>query len=138
MSMTINRRYRDTLYAGLMDDLSALDDIERHLRKDEPSDAKRLRNRFDAELRLLDDIGWEREPDAERFELTMPARELRPIIERIYWTAVKPTLRRYRLRYGSRIRPCRRFPGIGSRIPLSAVAPLWMPNSVHQGRRGKR
>lgn len=88
MSMTINRRYRDTLYAGLMNDLSALEDIGTHLRNDEPSHAKRLRNRFDAELRLLDDIGWEPEPDAERFELTMPAKELRPIIERIYWTAV--------------------------------------------------
>jgi hypothetical protein len=88
MSMTINRRYRDTLYAGLMHDLSALDDIGIHLRNDEASNARRLRNRFDAELRLLDDIGWEREPDAECFELTMPAKELRPIIERVYWTAV--------------------------------------------------
>jgi len=88
MTMTINRGYRDAVYAGLMDDLTALDDICTHLKKDEPDHARRLRNRFEAELRLLDDIGWEREPDAERFELTMPARELRPIIERIYWSSV--------------------------------------------------
>jgi hypothetical protein len=88
MSMTINRRYRDALYAGLMADLTALDDIVTHLRNDEPSNAKRLRNRFDVELRLLDEIGWEHEPDVECFELTMQARELRPIIERVYWSAV--------------------------------------------------
>jgi hypothetical protein len=33
-------------------------------------------------------LGWEKEPEAERYELTMPARELRPVIERIYWSAV--------------------------------------------------
>lgn len=30
----------------------------------------------------------EREPDAEHFELTMPPRALRPIIERVYWSAI--------------------------------------------------
>lgn len=59
MSMTISRWYRDTLYGGLLDDLTALDDILTHLRNDEPIDARRLRNRCDAELRLLDDLGWE-------------------------------------------------------------------------------
>jgi hypothetical protein len=71
-----------------MDDLSGLDDIVTHLQHDEPSDARRLRNRFVPELRLLDDIGWERKPDGEQFKLTMPPRELRPIIERVYWSAV--------------------------------------------------
>jgi hypothetical protein len=88
MSMTISRWYRDTLYGGLMDDLSALGDVVTHLRHDEAIDARRLRKRFDAELRLLDDLGWEKEPDAQHFELTMPASELRPIIERVYWMAV--------------------------------------------------
>lgn len=44
--------------------------------------------RFAVELRLLDDLGWERESDAAQFELTLPAREMRPIIERIYWSSV--------------------------------------------------
>ncbi len=88
MGMTINRRYRDALYDGLMTDLSAHSDIFTHLRNDETTEAKRLHNRFKGELRLLDDLGWEREPEAEQFELTMPPRELRPIIERVYWSAV--------------------------------------------------
>jgi hypothetical protein len=88
MGMTINRRYRNALYDGLMTDLSAHSDIFTHLRNDEATEAKRLHHRFKGELRLLDDLGWEQEPEAERFELTMLPRELRPIIERVYWSAV--------------------------------------------------
>jgi hypothetical protein len=88
MGMTINRAYRDALYDGLMTDLTAHSDIFRHLSDDEATEAKRLHHRFKGELRLLDDLGWEREPEAEQFELTMPPRDLRPIIERLYWRAV--------------------------------------------------
>lgn len=88
MGMTINRRYRDALYDGLMTDLTAHDDIFTHLRNDEVAEAKRLHHRFKGELRLLDDLGWEREPEAEQFELTMAPRDLRPILERVYWGAV--------------------------------------------------
>jgi hypothetical protein len=62
MGMTINRRYRDALYDGLMTDLTARDDIFTYLRNDETANAKRLHHRFKGELRLLDDLGWEREP----------------------------------------------------------------------------
>jgi hypothetical protein len=88
MSLTINRTDRDALYDGLMTDLSAIGDVFIDLHNDEPASAKRLYRRFEVELRLLDDLGWEKEPEAERFELTMPSGELRPIIERIYWSAV--------------------------------------------------
>jgi hypothetical protein len=69
MGMTINRSYRDALYDGLMTDLTAHADIFTYLHNDETEDAKRLHHRFRGELRLLDDLGWEREPDAERFGL---------------------------------------------------------------------
>jgi plasmid stabilization system protein ParE len=88
MSITINRRYRDAIYDGLMTDLTAIGDIFTHLHNDEPANAQRLHRRFAAELRLLDDLGWGQEPDATEFELTMPARELRSVIERVYWSAV--------------------------------------------------
>jgi len=88
MSITINRRYRDAIYDSLMNDLTAIGDIFSHLHNDEPASAQRLHHRFAAELRLLDDLGWEQEPDAKEFELTMPARELRPVIERVYRSAV--------------------------------------------------
>lgn len=88
MSLSINRTDRDALYDGLMTDFSAIGDIFKNLHNDEPIAAKRLRRRFEVELRLLDDLGWALEPDAERFELTMPARELKPIIERLYWLSL--------------------------------------------------
>ena len=88
MGMTINRRYRDALYDGLMTDISAHSDLFSLLRNDEITEAKRLHHRFKGELRLLDDLAWEREPETEQFELTMAPRELRPSIERVYWSAV--------------------------------------------------
>ncbi len=88
MNLTITRTERDALYDSLVADLSAVGDISIDLENDEPAHAKHLRRRFEVELRLLDDLGWEKEPDREQFELTMPAAQLRPIIERIYWSAV--------------------------------------------------
>ncbi len=88
MGMTINRRYRDAQYDGLMTGLTAHDDISTTCATTKWPRRRRLHHRFKGELRLLDDLGREREPEAEQFELTMPARELRPIIERVYWSAV--------------------------------------------------
>jgi hypothetical protein len=48
MGTTINRRYRDALYDGLMTYLSAHDDLFTLLRNDEATEAKRLHHRFKA------------------------------------------------------------------------------------------
>jgi hypothetical protein len=50
MSLTINRRYRDALYDGLMTDFTAIGDIFSHLHNNEPAHAQRLHRRFAAEL----------------------------------------------------------------------------------------
>lgn len=89
MSLTIIRTERDALYHSLVIDLSAIGDIHTSLQHDDTDAAIRLWRRFDAELRLLDDLGWDREQQARHFELTMPPAELRPIIERIYWSTVE-------------------------------------------------
>ena len=65
MSLTINRRYRDALYDGLMTDFTAIGDIFSHLHNNEPARAQRLHRRFAAELQLLDHLGWEQEPDVD-------------------------------------------------------------------------
>lgn len=88
MSLTITRGERDALYNSLIISLSPIGDIHMSLQEDDPDSAMRLWQRFDAELRLLNDLGWEREQQAKRFELTMPPAELRPIIERFYWNTV--------------------------------------------------
>lgn len=88
MSLTITRTERDALYHSLVVSLSAIGDIHTSLQHDDTDAAIRLWRRFDAELRLLNDFGWDREQQARRFELTMRPAELRPIIERIYWNTV--------------------------------------------------
>jgi hypothetical protein len=88
MSLTIIRTERYALYESLVTSLSAIGDIHKSLQNDDPDSAMRLWRRFDAELRLLDDLGWDREQQARHFELTMPPAELRPILERFYWDTV--------------------------------------------------
>lgn len=89
MSLTIIRSERDALYHSLVIDLSAIGDIHTSLEHDDTDTAIRLWRRFDAGLRLLDDLGWDRQQHARHFELTMPPTELRPILERIYWSTIE-------------------------------------------------
>jgi hypothetical protein len=88
MGLTIIRTERDALYHSLITSLSAIGDIHTSLQKDDPDSAIRLWRRFDAELRLLDDLGWDREQQVRHFELRMPPAELRPILERFYWNTI--------------------------------------------------
>lgn len=88
MTLTIIRKERDALYHSLVISLSAIGDIHTSLQHDDTDSAMRLWRRFDAELRLLDDLGWDREQQARHFELTMPPTELRRILERFYWNTV--------------------------------------------------
>lgn len=88
MGLTITRTERDALYHSLIVSLTAIGDIHTSLQHDDPDSAIRLWRRFDAELRLLDDLGWDQEQQARHFELTMPQAELRPILERFYWNTI--------------------------------------------------
>ncbi len=88
MSLTITRTERDALYHSLIVSITAIGDIHTSLQHDDPDSAIRLWRRFDAELRLLDDLGWDQEQQARHFELTMPQAELRPILERFYWNTI--------------------------------------------------
>jgi len=44
--------------------------------------------RSERDMRLLDDLGWERETERDGFRLTMTAEELRGVLEGIYWESV--------------------------------------------------
>jgi hypothetical protein len=61
---TITRSDRDALHNSLIVSLSAIGDIHTSWQKDDPGPAMRLWRRFDAELGLLHDLGWERKPQA--------------------------------------------------------------------------
>jgi len=83
--LIIGRRERDALCAGLLRSLTGLSDIYICWKNGEASEAKRRRTQFEGELLLLDDLGWEEEPAADRFDLRMAPDRLSPILERIYW-----------------------------------------------------
>lgn len=87
MPLTIGCTARHALYKGLLTDLTGCGDVYIHLADGDIPDALRLRRRFAADMRLLDDLGWAKmiHPDAERFTLTMPPAHLRVVIERLYW-----------------------------------------------------
>ena len=87
VNLAIGRGERDALYSALVTELSGVGDIAVHLRGDEIAQAQRLRCRYEQDMRLLDDLGWEQDPAGDLFDLTMSAAELRLALERLYWSS---------------------------------------------------
>jgi hypothetical protein len=87
VTLVLGRTGRDALYHAVLSDLSGVGDIGMYLTDDQPTDAKRLRTRYEQDMRLLDDLGWENDPSSERFDLTMPTATLQPTLERLYWSS---------------------------------------------------
>jgi hypothetical protein len=85
MVVKVGRQNRTVLYQSLLDDLSAIGDIYLALSARDIADAQRLRHRFDADLQLLDHLGWEREPDRYLHEVVMPRDSLAQLLTRLYW-----------------------------------------------------
>jgi hypothetical protein len=73
MAITITRAQRDALYEEVLTDLTGVGDIYHVLNGGHPDGARRMWRRFDAEFRLLDEIGWERDDGRERFVIDLPA-----------------------------------------------------------------
>jgi putative protein kinase ArgK-like GTPase of G3E family len=59
MTVTITRAQREALYQEMLTDLSGVGDIYITLNAGNGDGARRLWQRFDAELRLLDQLGWD-------------------------------------------------------------------------------
>ncbi len=83
MAITINREQRDAVYQEIMLDLSGVGDIFHALNGDDYEKAREYRRRFEDDMRLLDDLGWEPERDAYEFELTMPRADLARALRRL-------------------------------------------------------
>lgn len=79
---------RQPFHWWLVDELGSVGDIRINLVNGDVDSALRLRRRFEQAMWLLDDLGWEQETKRRSFELTMPADELRPYLERMYWESV--------------------------------------------------
>jgi hypothetical protein len=64
VAITITREQRDAIHQELLTELTGSGDIWAELQSGDYDAAKRTRRRFEDEMRLLDDIGWE--PDQKR------------------------------------------------------------------------
>jgi hypothetical protein len=80
MAIKINRSQRDAIYEEVVLDLHGIGDIAIALDGDDYDIARRYRRRFEDDMRLLDDIGWEPGQDREEYELTMPADDLARLV----------------------------------------------------------
>jgi hypothetical protein len=80
-TIKLNRRQRDAIYDEVVLDLHGIGDIAIALDGDEYDVARRYRRRFEDDMRLLDDLGWEPDQrDRDEFELTMPAEDLARVV----------------------------------------------------------
>jgi hypothetical protein len=86
--LPLGRGDRDALRQVLVTRLSGLGDVYLALRRGDEADAQRMWRRSERDMRLLDDLGWERETERDGFRLTMTAEELRGVLEGIYWESV--------------------------------------------------
>ncbi len=76
MAITINREQRDAIYAEVTLDLDGIGDLAIAMNNSDYETARRYRQRFEDDMRLLDDLGWGREEHRDEFELTMPMPDL--------------------------------------------------------------
>ncbi len=83
MAITINREQRDAVHQEIMLDLTGVGDIFHALNGDDYEKAREYRRRFEDDMRLLDDLGWEPEQEADEFELTMPRPDLARALRRL-------------------------------------------------------
>jgi hypothetical protein len=72
MTVTITRAQRDALYQEMLTDLTAVGDIYITLNADDGDAARRLWRRFEPELRLLDQIGWDAADPREQVAVDLP------------------------------------------------------------------
>jgi hypothetical protein len=72
MTVTITRAQRDALYEEMLTDLTAVGDIYLALNNGDGARARRLWRRFEPELRLLEQLGWNPVEPLERFTIDLP------------------------------------------------------------------
>ena len=83
MAITINRQQRDAIYEEVVLDLNGLTDLWTEFDDGNFDRARELRDRFVLDMRLLDDLGWEPEPDAGNFALTMDGVDLAGVVSHL-------------------------------------------------------
>lgn len=80
--VTISGAQRQVLYELILDRLSAVGDLNLLIKQGDYEAAERLATEFAGDLRLMADLGWEKEW-RDDVDLTMPADDLAPVLERL-------------------------------------------------------
>jgi hypothetical protein len=87
MAVVLERVQRDAVHRFVVLDLYDVGIIGRELEEGKVASAQALRQRFDENARLLDALGWAQQDDRQRFDLPMPAAEIRTVFTRLYQRA---------------------------------------------------
>jgi hypothetical protein len=81
--VTLDHSQRDGIYTFLLHDLANLGELALVLSRGEVQQARHLGTRFKQELRLLDQVGWEKNPDQSEFTISMGLDEIRAVFTRL-------------------------------------------------------
>ncbi len=87
MAVVLDRAQRDAVHRFVVLDLYDVGIVGRELDEGKVASAQALRQRFDEDARLLDALGWAMQDSRQRFELSMPAAEIRAVFTRLYQRA---------------------------------------------------
>ena len=80
--VTISGAQRQVLYELILDRLSAVGDLNLLIKQGDYATVERLASEFAGDLRLMADLGWEKEW-RDDVDLTMSAAELGPVLTRL-------------------------------------------------------
>jgi hypothetical protein len=80
---------RDQVYQYLLVDVSRVADITTLIRGGEVVLARQLRSRFEEDMRLLDQIGWESKADKTVYAITLASDDIRAIFRRLLAHAIQ-------------------------------------------------
>jgi hypothetical protein len=83
MGIFLVNSQRDEVYQYLLVDVGSIADMTTLIRGGELHLARRLRVRFEEDMRLLDQIGWEPKGRKEVYAITLASDEIRSIFRRL-------------------------------------------------------
>jgi hypothetical protein len=89
MGVFLDGSQRDAVYQFVLYDVSDIADMTTLVRGGELGLARRLRQRFEEDMRLLDQIGWGAKGSRFAYALTLPSDEIRAIFRRLLGRALK-------------------------------------------------
>lgn len=82
MAIKITQEHRNAIYGELLVDLTGTGEIYLHIQNGDYGDAQETRRRYEENMRLLDDLGWHPDAEADEYEITMDADDLTHALRR--------------------------------------------------------